>query len=159
MRVPYYCPHCNHRSTRRWNLDVHIKRKHGGYLLGGSSGRFMGNKPPLYSKTFPFGHATIPDNVGNVFQPRYSTSIPQYSASPMYPPRQTMNDLGNRTGLTQDNIVKIQELKRLLNKYPEYNRNPDGILRWAIRSSINGDNVFLNDKLEQLRTINSLAKY
>jgi hypothetical protein len=119
----------------------------------------MTNNPLFYRKSVQFGHATIAGGVGDTFQPRYSTSIPQYSASPMYPPRQTMNDPSNRTGSSQDNIVKIQELKRLLNKYPQYNRNPDGILRWAILSSNKGDNVFLDDKLEQLRTIDSLAKY
>ena len=37
--------------------------------------------------------------------------------------------------------------------------NPDGIIQWAIHCSINGDNTFLDDKLEQLRSIDSLAKY
>jgi hypothetical protein len=53
-------------------------------------------------------------------------------------------------------MAKIEELKRLLNKYPQYNRNPDGVIRWAIQSSNNGDNVFLNDKLEQLRSLDFL---
>ena len=26
----YYCPYCNQKSTRRWNLQTHIKRRHGG---------------------------------------------------------------------------------------------------------------------------------
>jgi hypothetical protein len=44
-----------------------------------------------------------------------------------------------------------------MNNYPKYNINPNGIIQWAIHSSINGDNTFLDDKLEQLRTIDSLA--
>ena len=56
-------------------------------------------------------------------------------------------------------ILKIQELKTLMNKYPKYHTNPDDIIRWAIYNSINGDNRLLDDKLEQLRTIDSLAKY
>jgi hypothetical protein len=61
--------------------------------------------------------------------------------------------------LSPDAIQKIRELKALLNKYPRYHTNPDGIIRLAIYNSINGDNTLLDDKLEQLRTIDSLAKY
>jgi hypothetical protein len=56
--------------------------------------------------------------------------------------------------------LKIDELKMLVYKYPQYHNNdPDEILRWAVYGVINGDNKFLDDKLEQLRTIDSLAKY
>jgi hypothetical protein len=154
MREPYICPYCDQRSTRRWNLDVHIKRKHGGYLLGRSSDRYVANNPPLYSKSLQLGHVTIADSVGDAFQPRYSTSIPQYSAGPMYPPRQLMDD---QSSLSQGNILKIQELKRLMNKYPQYHMNPDAIIRLAVYNSMNGDNTLLDDKLEQLRTIDSIA--
>jgi hypothetical protein len=159
MKVPYYCPYCDQRSTRRWNLDVHIKRRHGGYLLGRSSGRYVTNNPPLYSKSL-LGHATIADSVGETFQPRY---IPQQapigtSPSTIRPPLHTMGDQRNGS-LSPDAIQKIQELKALMNKYPRYHTNPDGIIRVAIYNSINGDNTLLDDKLEQLRTIDSLAKY
>jgi hypothetical protein len=30
MKNIYYCPHCDQRSTRRWNLQTHIKRRHEG---------------------------------------------------------------------------------------------------------------------------------
>jgi hypothetical protein len=153
MRQPYICPYCDQRSTRRWNLDVHIKRRHGGYLLGRSSDRYVANNPPLYSKSLQLGHATIAESVGDAFQPRYSTSILQYSASPMYPPRQIRDDPGNRTGLSRDNIVKIQELKRLVYKHPHYCANPDGAIKLTIYNSINGDNTLLDQMLEQLRII------
>ena|SRR5215469_13566045 len=153
MREPYICPYCDQRSTRRWNLDVHIKRKHGGYLLGRPSDRSMANNHPLYSKSVQFGHATMADSVGDAFQPRYSTSIPQYSVSLMYPPRQIMDDPSYRTGLSQDTIVKIQELKRLVYKYPHYCANPDGIIRLAVYNSSKGDNTLIDGKLAQLRTI------
>jgi hypothetical protein len=119
----------------------------------------MTNNPLFDRKSVQFGHATIPDSVGDAFQPRHLISIPQYSASPMYPPRQIMDDPSYRTGLSQDTIVKIQELKRLVYKYPHYCVNPDGAIKLAVFNSINGDNTLLNDKLEQLRTIDSLAKY
>jgi hypothetical protein len=37
--------------------------------------------------------------------------------------------------------------------------NPDGVIRLAIYNSTNGDDTLLNSKLDQLRTIDSLAKY
>jgi hypothetical protein len=30
MKSLYFCPHCDQKSTRRWNLETHIIRKHGG---------------------------------------------------------------------------------------------------------------------------------
>jgi hypothetical protein len=122
----------------------------------------MVNNPSLYSKTVPFGHATVADSVGNIFQPGYlpqqaPLGTSQYSANPMYPPRQIMSVQRYGTGLSQDTIVKIDELKRLMNKHPKYHTNSNGIIQWAIHTSINADNRFLDDKLEQLRTIDSLA--
>jgi len=61
MKVPYYCPYCNERSTRRWNLEVHIKRKH-----GGSPGQYLASDP-FYKRSVQsdqFGSATIADITG-----------------------------------------------------------------------------------------------
>jgi hypothetical protein len=66
------------------------------------------------------GPATIADSVGDALQPRYPTSITQYSASPVYPPMQIMNHQNYGTGLSQETILKIAELKRLVNKYPQF---------------------------------------
>jgi hypothetical protein len=70
-----------------------------------------------------------------------------------------MRDQRNGTALPPGAIQKIRELKALMNKYPRYHTNPDGVVRLAVYNSINGDNTLLDDKLEQLRTIDSLAKY
>ncbi len=164
MRVPYYCPYCNQHSTRRWNLDVHIRRRHGGYLLGESSGRHMGSNPLWYTPNTPYrniGSPTVADSIGDAFQQRY---VPQQApigtpSSTIRPPLHTIDDQRYGTGLCQDTIVKIGELKRLMNKYPRYHTNPDGIIRLAVYNSIKGDNTLLDDKLEQLRTIDSLSKY
>jgi hypothetical protein len=67
----------------------------------------------------------------------------------MYPPMQIMEDHG--TGLSQGKIQKIQELKLLMNKHPQYHLNPDGTIRLAIFNSINGDDKLLGDELQQLR--------
>ena len=163
MRIPYYCPYCDQRSTRRWNLEIHIKRRHGGYLLGRSSGQYTPNNPTLYNKNVQSEHATIPDSIGDILQPRYLpqqvSGTSQYSASPTYRPLPTMDDQIYGTTLSQSAIQRIQEFKVLMNKYPQYHTNPDAIIRLAIYNSINGDNTLLDDKLEQLRTIDSLAKF
>lgn len=77
----------------------------------------------------------------------------------MYRLTHTKDDQSYGTGLSQATKLKIEELKRLAYKYPQYHSNPDEIIRWAILCTINGDNKILNDKLEQLHNIDSLAKF
>ena len=62
-----------------------------------------------------------------------------------------------RTSLSRDKILKIDEFKRLMNKFSGYHTNPDGIIKSAIYNSINGDDTLIDHKLEQLRTFDSLA--
>ena len=160
MSEPYICPHCNHHSTRRWNLDVHIKRKHGGYLLNKSLDH-MPNNPPLYSNSVQLGHATVADSIGDRFQPRYfpeqtPLAVSPNFANPMY--RHMPDGQSYGTGLSPETILKIAELKRLVNKYPQFHTiDADEIVKWAIYCSTNPDNKFLDDMLDQLRTIDSLA--
>jgi hypothetical protein len=137
-----------------------MKRKHGGFLLGKSSGRNPGSNLPSYKSNsyHSIGSATVADSIGNTFQSRYipqqaPLGTSQHSASPMYPP---LDDQGYRGGLSQER--KIDELKRLVHKYPQYQDNdPNVIVEWANYCSMNGDNKFLDDKLEQLRRIDGLA--
>jgi hypothetical protein len=128
--------------------------------------------------TVQIRHARVADSVADTFQPRYTPQqtplatsqyyaspiyppldVPQTFANPMYRPMQIRNDERSGTSLSPGAIEKIQELKALMNKYPRYHTNPDGIIRLAVYNSINGDDTLLDDKLEQLRTIDSLAKY
>ena len=73
----------------------------------------------------------------------------------IYRPPPTMDDQIYGTTLSQSAIQRIQEFKVLMNKYPQYHTNPDAIIRLAIYNSINGDNTLLDDKLEQLRRLDS----
>ena len=45
----------------------------------------------------------------------------------------------------------------LVYRYPIYS-NPDGVLKCATYFSINGDNTILDEKLDQLRTIDAINK-
>ena len=141
-----------------------MKRKHGEYSLGRSSGQYTPNNPFWYKHNNPYhniGAATVADTVGDTFQNRYPPQQAPLVTSQYYTsrPPPTMEDQKYGPGLSRETTLKIEELKRLMNKYPQYHENPDGIIRLAIYNSINGDNTLLDDKLEQLRTIDSLAKY
>jgi hypothetical protein len=60
------------------------------------------------------------------------------------------------TSLTPETTHKINELKRLVYKYRQYqNSDPDEIVRLVVYNCINGDDTLLDNKLEQLRTIES----
>jgi hypothetical protein len=69
-----------------------------------------------------------------------------------------MNTTNNKGTLSQETRLKIQEVKRLLYRYPIFS-NPDGIIKCVIHFSINGDNTILDEKLEQLRNIDAISKY
>ena len=42
---------------------------------------------------------------------------------------------------------------------PQYYSNPDAVIKCATYWYINGDNAFLDEKLEQLRSIDPINKY
>ena len=141
MKDSYRCPYCDERSTRRWNLEVHIKRKH-----GGSPGPYLASHPTRpfsYKPTNPHHNieSITADNGGNSFQPRYGLQqtplgTSQDFASPMHPPRQIMNDQSYGTGLSETTTtkLKIEELKRLVYKYHRYQNN-DPLLCFPLYST------------------------
>jgi hypothetical protein len=66
----------------------------------------------------------------------------------------TIHDQSYGTGLSQETTHKINELKRLVYKYRQYqNIDPDEIVKWAINGALKGDTQFLDKKLEQLQMI------
>jgi hypothetical protein len=159
MRVPYYCPHCDQRSTRRWNLDVHIKRRHGSFLSGRYSGQYKPDNPFWDKRNNPYHNsATVADSVADTFQLRNGSQqspqvTSQYYTSPIYRPSADDQNYGTLCQQT-----KLEELKRLVYKYSKFHTNdPDEIMRLVAYYCINGDYKFLDDKLEQLRSIDRLA--
>jgi hypothetical protein len=88
----------------------------------------MTNNRLFDRKSVQFGHATVADGVGNTFEPRYihqqiALGTSQYNSSPILrTPLPTMDEKYG-AGLSQETIAKIEELKRLVNKYPQYNRS------------------------------------
>ena len=137
------------------------------YLAGRSSGQYTPNNPFWYKRNNPYhnmGSATVADSVGDTFQPRYlpqqtPQGTSQYYTSPIHRPTPTMDEQGYGTGLSRETIVRIEELKRLMNKYRQYqNNDPDEIVRWASNGALNGDIEFLDKKLEQLHMIEFSAE-
>ena len=156
------------------------------YLVGRNSGRYRPSHPSLYrrgrgeKRIHNFGHATttaVADSMGDTFRHRGlqqetlsrsmppplslpSTSQPRYDDASMYTtvqssqPIDRTNDQGT---LSQETLLKIQELKRLVNQYPQYH-NPDAFVKCATYYSINGDNTILDEMLQNLRLISNFRK-
>ena len=115
------------------------------------------------------GSATVADSIGHAFQPSYigGTFQPGYIPQRTHPEvlqysnshrsAATIDDKTYGTSLSPEKIRKVGEFKRLINKYSRYCTNPDSIQELAIFNSINGDDTLLDDKLSQLRYIDSLA--
>jgi len=78
--------------------------------------------------------------------------LAQYYTSPIYRP--SADDQNYGTGLSRE--TKLEELKRLVYKYPQFHNNgPDEIVVYAAYWSLNDDNKFLDEILEELRSIDS----
>ncbi|MGC2682506.1 MAG: hypothetical protein WA323_11600 [Candidatus Nitrosopolaris sp.] len=173
-------------SARRHNLTIHNGRGEIvpllEYLVGRKIGRYQASHPSWYRRRSQkridnFRDATVTaDSMGDTFGPRglqqqtpfQSTPTlpppyqPRYDDASMYTtvqssqPIETRDDQGT---LSQDTIIKIQELKRLVYKYAQYHYNPDGVIKCVTHFSIiNGYHTLLDEKLEQLRTLDAISK-
>jgi hypothetical protein len=169
-RPSHVCTTCSEHFTRRYSATRHNNNLHNGaaeivrlidYLAGRSSGQYLPTiHPSWYKRSNPshnFGPATVADRMGNDFQPRFlpqqaPLGTSQYYTSPLHQLPPTMHETFGR-GLSQETKRKIDELTRLMNKYPQFHTNPDGIRKLAIHNCINGDNTFVDEKLEQLHII------
>jgi hypothetical protein len=174
-RPSYVCATCSEHFTRKYSAKRHNQNIHNGaaeivrlidYLAGRSSGQYMPDNPFWYKHNNPYHNfgGTVADSVGNTFQPRYlpqqtPQGTSQYHTSPIHRSLPTMDDQSYETGLSPETKRKIDDLTRLMDKYPQFHNNPNGIIRWAINGAVKGDNKFLDEKLKQLLTIDSLAKF
>ena len=105
MKDPYHCPYCNQRSTRRWNLQVHIKRKH-----GGSPGPYLASHPFSYNvQSDPFGSLMVADSAGDTF---LNMHLPEQTpiTNPIYPPP-TIHDQSHETGLSHAAVQKNSRIQ------------------------------------------------
>lgn len=142
---------------------------------GGSSGRYQVSHPFWYRRRSDklihrYGHATDTYSLRANIRPTglqqqiQSSSIPTTrpsgSQSPSVSPDptdqhiDTSNDEGN---LSQETILKIEELKRRIYGYSQYHHNPGAIINCIVYYCNNGDNTLLDEKLEQLRRIDAIS--
>ena len=156
------------------------------YLVGRSSGRYRPSHPSLYrmrrgeKRTHNFGHVATTvsaDSIGDTFRHRglqgqyhyyhYQQQGPSPSISlPSLPPpatqdvspSQSTNTTNDHGILSQEIILKIRELKRLVYSNPQYCPNPDAFIKSIIYFCNDGNNTFLDEKLEELRTMD-VSKY
>jgi hypothetical protein len=173
-------------SAKRHNISVHkgggeivplVE-----YLVGRSFGKYQASHPFWYRRNgkriHKFGRPTVADYVGDIFPYRglqqqtpsqpttlspHSVSQPQPQPSDVSPDPtgqqfQTIDTTNGHGAISQETILKIQEFKRLMYKYSQYHLNPDGFIKCVTYLSINGDNTLLDEKLEQLRSIDAISK-
>jgi hypothetical protein len=95
--------------------------------------------------------------------PQYRRQAPLLSTVPSLPPPTTQAvspsqpmTTTNDHGILSQEI--IQELKRLVYSNPHYFPNPDAYLKSIIYFCNDGNNTFLDEKLEELRMINNLRR-
>ena len=135
-----------------------------------------------------FGPAMVADSLGHIFRPgglqrqqqaryqhqqqeqchRPSSPAPTqdqppdvlpYPTDPTFQSQPTHIRRDDEQIITQETILKIQELKRLIYRYSQYHRNPGAVLNCIVYYCNNGDNTLLDEKLEQLRSIDTISKY
>jgi len=80
-----------------------------------------------------------------------------------YPIDQTfqseLTDNEQTTTLSRETVLKIEELKRLMYRYSQYHHNPGAVVNCIVYYCNNGDNILLDEKLEQLRSIDAIGTY
>lgn len=103
-----------------------------------------------------FGVATVADSVRDRFMP--GKGLQEAPRGNVYKHSHYSTTL--KVGLAhtdhqlraQENVLKLEELKRLAIKYQEYLRNPDGILELAVQCSNKGDTKYLDEGWRSITT-------
>jgi hypothetical protein len=154
-RPNYVCTVCSEHFTRKYSGMRHNFNIHSGrsevvpyieYMAGRSSGRYLASHPSWYRKqkgsqwnsSYPSENRVIAD----------SSFRPETLLQP-YP-----DALPNSQTTTVQH--KLEELRLLLGKFSSP-QDAHKILEWADITVRQGDESFLNNKLEQLRMLDRLG--
>ena len=154
-RPSYVCATCSEHFTRKYSAKRHNFNVHAGrseivpyiqYMVGRNSGQYLASHPSWYRKqrgfqqnrSYPSENRVIADTTSS-FRPE--TLLQPYPLPPAYPNSQTVT--------VQQ---KLEELRVLAGKYSSP-QDAHKILEWANITLRQGDDSFLNNKLEQLRML------
>ena len=156
------------------------------YLVGRNSGRYRPSHPSLYRRrrgekrshifghattvaaysTHTFGHRGLQGQYPHYPQYLQQAPSPSISLPSLQPPEtkdvspsQPMNTTNDHGILSQETILKIQELKRLVYSNPQYCPDPEALIKSIVYFCNDDNNSFLDEKLEQLRTMDAISKY
>jgi hypothetical protein len=152
-RPTYVCATCSEHFTRKYSAKRHNFNLHSGrseivpyieYMVGRSSGRYLASHPSWYRKqkgsqwnsSYPSENRVIADTTSS-FRPE--TLLQPYPLPTALPNSQT-------TTVQQ----KLEELRLLLGKFSSP-QDAHVILELAKFNLRQGDEGFLNERLEQLR--------
>ena len=152
-RANYVCTVCSEHFTRKYSGMRHNFNVHSGrseivpyieYMVGRSSGRYLASHPSWYRKQkgsqwnsdYPSENRVIVDSS---FRPE--TLVQSYPLPTALP--------NSQTATIQQ---KLEELRLLLGKFSSP-KNAHTILELAKYNLIQGDEGFLNERLEQLRVL------
>lgn len=104
-------------------------------------------------------HGQYRNNNNNPYQGRPLAPLLQ-TPTPTVDHQQQINNNGTTTpaptkpttnNMSEDTISKIVELKRGMWRHPNVFSNPDEVIQYVKYFCLNGDNKFLDERLEQLR--------
>jgi hypothetical protein len=138
-------------TADQWKKDEEKRQQKKGKAAVEEQERYHRQQEQLLSPSIP------PTAIQNQPPPDVSPypTDPTFQSQPM----NITDDEETTTTLSQETRLKIEELKRLVYKYPQYHYNPNAVIKWATYCSNDGDNTFLDEKLEQLRMIDSVMGY
>ena len=154
-KANYVCTVCSQHFTRKYSGQRHNFNIHRGrseivpyieYMVGRSSGRYVASHPSWFHKqkgsqwnwSYPSENHIIADTA-SPFRPE--TLLQPYPLPAALP--------NSQTATVQQ---KLEELKLLLGKF-SFPEDAHKILEWANIRLREGDESFLNNKLEQLRML------
>jgi hypothetical protein len=154
-RPSYVCATCSEHFTRKYSANRHNSNIHGGrseivpyieYMVGRSSGQYLASHPSWFRKqkgsqwdrSYPSENRVITDTA-SLFRPE--TLLQPYPLPAALP--------NSQTATVQQ---KLEELKLLLGKFSSP-QNAYTILELTKFNLRQGDEQFLNERLEQLRML------
>jgi hypothetical protein len=171
-------------SATRHNLTIHDNRGEIvpllEYIVGRNSGRYHASDPSWYRRPSKrrihnLSATVTADSMGDTIGPgclqretpfqsipttlslpsTFQPQPPDFSPYPNGRIPQPIDTRNNQGTLSEETILKIQELKKLMYKY---HSNPDAFVKCATYYSTNGDNTLLDEWLERFRTFDAISK-